>query len=280
MLLGVRFVQADGTVTWGGARVVKSVTGYDVPKLMVGALGTLGVIVEATLRLHAQPEAERSWLSRFDSVDAAQDFLVGLHASTVQPACVEILDPGALAVLGEAVAPCAVAVSIASVADAVRTQGEMLDRLATRAHGLTTPARGDFWDAYDASTTGSVAGGIVVRATCLPTGIAVTLGAFESIARKASLEWRASGSASGLLRVFFQGDCPADVWRDRIVTPLREHLAPQGGSVVVERCPAAVKAALDVWGPVDPGSFALMRRLKLEFDPGGVLNPGRFVGRL
>jgi FAD/FMN-containing dehydrogenases len=52
LLLGARFVQADGTVTWGGSKVVKSVTGYDVPKLLAGSLGTLGVIVEATLRLH------------------------------------------------------------------------------------------------------------------------------------------------------------------------------------------------------------------------------------
>ena len=57
LLLGVRFVQADGVVTWGGARVVKSVTGYDVPKLMVGSLGTLGVLCELTLRLHPQPDA-------------------------------------------------------------------------------------------------------------------------------------------------------------------------------------------------------------------------------
>ena len=59
LLLGVRFVQADGTITWGGAKVVKSVTGYDVPKLLVGSLGTLGVIVEATLRLHPLPPVER-----------------------------------------------------------------------------------------------------------------------------------------------------------------------------------------------------------------------------
>ena len=45
LLLGVRFVQADGAVTWGGSKVVKSVSGYDVPKLMVGALGTLGVLL-------------------------------------------------------------------------------------------------------------------------------------------------------------------------------------------------------------------------------------------
>src|SRR5262249_56653131 len=55
LLLGVRFVQADGTVTWGGSKVVKSVTGYDVPKLIVGSLGTIGVIVGATLRVHPVP---------------------------------------------------------------------------------------------------------------------------------------------------------------------------------------------------------------------------------
>ena len=49
LLLGVRFVQADGTITWGGSKVVKSVTGYDIPKLLAGSLGTLGIIVEATL---------------------------------------------------------------------------------------------------------------------------------------------------------------------------------------------------------------------------------------
>jgi len=62
LLLGVRFVQADGVVTWGGSKVVKSVSGYDVPKLMVGALGTLGVLAELTLRLHSRPDAESSWL--------------------------------------------------------------------------------------------------------------------------------------------------------------------------------------------------------------------------
>ena len=52
LLLGVRFIQADGVLTWGGSRVVKSVTGYDVPKLLVGSLGTLAVLGELTLRLH------------------------------------------------------------------------------------------------------------------------------------------------------------------------------------------------------------------------------------
>ena len=78
LLLGVRFVQADGTLTWGGAKVVKSVTGYDVPKLLVGSLGTLGVIVEATLRLHPMPPATRSWRLGLPSREAAAAFLAAL----------------------------------------------------------------------------------------------------------------------------------------------------------------------------------------------------------
>src|SRR5260370_39977251 len=61
LLLGARFVQADGTLTWGGAKVVKSVTGYDVPQLLVGSLGTLAGLREATPRLHPMPPATRSW---------------------------------------------------------------------------------------------------------------------------------------------------------------------------------------------------------------------------
>ena len=72
LLLGVRFVQADGVVTWGGSKVVKSVTGYDVPKLMVGALGTLGVLTELTLRLHARPEVECTSLVLLPDASAVQ----------------------------------------------------------------------------------------------------------------------------------------------------------------------------------------------------------------
>jgi len=50
--------------------------------------------------------------------------------------------------------------------------------------------------------------------------------------------------------------------------------------VVVERAPLDVKRAIDVWGPVGADALAIMTRLKREFDPHDVLNPGRFVGGL
>ena len=65
-----------------------------------------------------------------------------------------------------------------------------------------------------------------------------------------------------------------------LVERLRAFVAPVGGGVIIQRAPAAVRAAVDPWGPVEPGALALMRRLKDEFDAKRVLNPGRFVGGL
>ena len=56
LIIGISLVRADGTLARGGGKVVKNVAGFDLPKLLVGSLGTLGMIVSATFRLHPLPE--------------------------------------------------------------------------------------------------------------------------------------------------------------------------------------------------------------------------------
>ena len=56
LIIGVTIVRADGVVAKGGGKVVKTVAGFDLPKLMVGSLGTLGLIADVTFRLHPLPE--------------------------------------------------------------------------------------------------------------------------------------------------------------------------------------------------------------------------------
>ena len=153
LLLGLRFVQADGVTTWGGARVVKSVTGYDVPKLLVGALGTVGVVVETTLRLHPVPESERSWLLTGPSLEMMQTCLDRVADSPLVPDRLEVCDTVALAASGIGDSKAALAVSFGSVANAVAEQGERLVSIAHRAGASATERPMDLWQEIERATT-------------------------------------------------------------------------------------------------------------------------------
>jgi glycolate oxidase FAD binding subunit len=279
LLLGVRFVQADGVVTWGGSKVVKSVSGYDVPKLMIGALGTLGVLGEMTVRLHPLPEAERSWLIVSDSARAAQAIVERVVDSALQPSRLEIFNEAVLRIVsGES--GVGIAVSIGSVTEAVREQGERLAEIA-RSSGRRVLALPDrFWDKAGLAMS-APPGSTALHVSALADRIAGTVGAIEEALRVASpgAEVRLGGCAAlGTLRVVVSGAGVAEI--AAVISRLRALVDEVGGGVVVARGPAELRRAVDPWGPIEPGAFALMRALRAEFDPGRVLNPGRYVGGL
>jgi glycolate oxidase FAD binding subunit len=273
LLLGVRFVQADGVLTWGGARVVKSVTGYDVPKLMVGSLGTLGVLAELTLRLHPTPEFEAAWLASFRSMEQAQECVARLLASPVQPNRVEMLDDRALAACGLPVAAAALAISIGTVERAVRAQEVELTDIVKRARGRADTMGTSFWRAYDRAL--AAPGGVVLRIGTVPSRLAAT----HAETRAALAGAAVTGCAAlGALRARVEGDDTAALGRG--VERLRAFVADVGGGVLIERGPRSVREAVDPWGAVPGPALAVMRAIKHEFDPTGVLNAGRFVGGL
>ncbi len=281
LLLGVRFVQADGVVTWGGARVVKSVTGYDVPKLVVGSLGTLGVICELTLRLHPRPEAEATRLVIFDSVEAAAAFVARLLDSSLEPNRIEFLNGAALARLGgDQRVACAVAVSVGSVEAAVREEIATLDVFARQVGGTSAPAATDFWATYGSMMleAGRV---LTLHVASLPGQLVVTVRAVEQgLAAVAPEESAVVAGCAALGTVEVMLPASTVPIAPRLIDDLRERLAVLGGHAIVRRAPVEVRRRIDPWGPVEPEVMALMKGLRDEFDPRRVLNPGRFVGGL
>jgi glycolate oxidase FAD binding subunit len=275
LLLGVRFVQADGVLTWGGSRVVKSVTGYDVPKLLVGSLGTLGLLGELTLRLHPRPEAEATCLLPLGSAELAQEVVARLVDSTLQPSRLELLDAGALAACALPRAAVALVISIGSVEPAVRAQQALLVSEAARVRAQVETMGPGFWRTYDRAL--AEAGPTVLRVSTLATRLAPTIAEIG-----AALDGHArivTGCAPlGLLRVAIGDAEPARA--AAAVERLRAFVAEADGSVVIERGSTALRALVDPWGPVPAGSLELMRALKTAMDPRATLNPGRFVGGL
>jgi glycolate oxidase FAD binding subunit len=274
LLLGARFVQADGTVTWGGARVVKSVTGYDVPKLLVGSLGTLGVLGELTLRLHPLPETEATCLVALRDVETAQELVARLLDSTLQPTRLELLDGGALAASGLPAVGAGLVISIGSVEAAVRAQHATIAAEAARLRARVETLGPGFWRTYDRMLVAT--GATRLRVVTLTTRLAATVAETRAALGEGFV---LTGCAPlGVLRVGLAEDATGRL--ARAIERLRAFVGDADGSVVVERGSTALRASVDPWGPVAAGQLELMRALKQEFDPRGTLNPGRFVGGL
>jgi len=290
LLIGLRVVHADGTVTKGGAKVVKNVTGYDMNKLYVGSLGTLGVIVEATFRLYPIPPAERTWVASFPTALKAGEAIAGVLGSSIVPSAVELLNDTAAVTVGaqsgvtRGLGGVLLAVSVASVSEAVEAQIQTVRGMMREAGDglvLDGQAHERFWAAVRDLDPGDGAL-MVLKASVLPARVAEAMEHGERLAAQQGLRVAiVSEAGTGVLRYSFRADGGADriIRLAGVVDPLRAFAAGAKGSLVVLQAPPEVKATVDVWGPIGQ-SFALMQRLKDQFDPGRILNPGRFVGGL
>jgi len=266
-VIGIAVAYPSGKVARAGGKVVKNVAGYDLMKLHIGALGTLGVVAEVNLKVQAIPESEATLLGHFETATPAVAAGLLLARSYLAPAAATVLDRRALWECGlTADWRWTLALKLEGYArevDAARDQAVGAIRDAGgRVEGADLPAT--FWDA--------------VRDWSAPDGDVVLLRAIAPIAAIPTLSGAIPSEASVIIQ-------PAAGVVDLRVAPSSaaptlqrvRSLAGDEGQVVVASAPAAVKSSLDVWGPPPPG-FPIMRALKQALDPNGILNPGRFVG--
>jgi glycolate oxidase FAD binding subunit len=247
--IGMRVVTADGRLTRAGGRVVKNVAGYDLCKLYIGSLGTLGVIVEATFKTVPLPHKELALAFDFASPDAACKLVshAGRAGLNVHAASVRRDATGWHLGVDLWGAPAAVARSEFDIAASASGLG-----------GTQTPVR-------DSS---GVESPVVARIDATPRRL------------PALLSEVAGSPGAPIIAQPWDGVCriglPATAEAIEGARAIAGRLA---APCVIERCPAELKREIEVFGPV-PASFPLMQAIKWEFDPSGVLSPGRFVGRL
>jgi glycolate dehydrogenase FAD-binding subunit len=283
LVIGMTVVMADGTVVRAGGKVVKNVAGYDLPKLFVGSYGTLGILVDVTVKLRPLPAEERLVGVRFERLKDAAAAARAVMASDVIPNALELLDAEAARALDPAVAggPTLV-VGFDGLGEQVDWQcGELQALVGPLGGGAVQAMAADAWTRL--ARAAAVALGdrpaALMRLSVLPAqaGEVMEQAAVAARARGLACACSAHAGVGAVVAALFSDQGQQELTRVvATLTDWRGIALGGGGHAVLEWAPLAVKSQVPVWD--DAGAAGrIMQRIKAQLDPQNLLNPGRFV---
>jgi glycolate oxidase FAD binding subunit len=282
LVIGLTVVMADGSLVRGGGKVVKNVAGYDLPKLYIGSFGTLGVLVEATMKLRPRVDVDRLVVARFDRLKAAGAAARAVLGSDLIPSALELADGEALRRLGLG-GGAALLVGLDGIAEQVDWEVAELQRLLGpiglgETAVLDGAARDDAWRGLAGlGRPGHERVAAVMKWAALPNQIADLMEAGAAAAQRNGLVGAFTAHAGvGIITAVLAGGTNPNA----VVSTLTEWRAlvnRMEGHAMVEWAPLAVKERVAVWDSAGP-TLRLMKGIKERLDPRGILNPGRFVG--
>lgn len=286
LLIGLTVVGGDGSIVRGGGKVVKNVAGYDLPKLYIGSYGTLGVLVEATLKLRPLPDEDRLVVARFERLKDAGAAARAIVASDLIPSALELVDSGASRALGLAASGGALLIGVDGIKEQVDWQCAEVGRLlatlgSTVCRVLDDPGRDEVWRGFgELGRVGVEDMAAVMKWGVLPTQVAEIMEEGGTIALRSGLRAAVTAHAGvGIATAVLAGAGANADAVVRTLTDWRAMVNGAGGHALVQWAPLAVKERVSVWDAPD-AAFRIMKGIKERLDPRGILNPGRFVGGL
>lgn len=273
-VLGVHAVSGRGEIFKSGGRVVKNVTGYDLSKGLAGSWGTLAVATEITLKV--LPKAETQATIAIIGLDDGQAVaaMSAAMGSSAEVSAAAHLPADTSARFGTDMPGGGKAVTLLrleGIAPSVDYRAEALKKFLASFGALErveAPASAVIWRSIRDVTVFAGASDPVWRLSVTPGQAPAVLAAIRArVDARAYYDW-----AGGLIWAMVPdgGEAHAEAVRYAVA-------AHGGGHATLVRASAAIRAATPVFQPQDAALALLTKRLKQQFDPSGILNPGRMV---
>ena len=254
LALGVAFVTCTGVLARGGGRVVKNVAGFDLTRLSIGAWGTLGIISEATVRLHARPTGEATiTIALDDAASGVERVRLLLRRLPFTPYACEVLNAALAASMLGNDRP-TVLVRLGGNAGALRAQTASFVEL-----GTVIEADPGLWLQL---RTAEPPNAMVVRLSRLPSDIGRTWRDAAAIADACPGTLLHASPVRGVVRCIVPRD-------ERAERALTSAVASMTSTRLGERLPSPTWKVLPA-----PASDSLSRGVRAAFDPHHILNPG------
>jgi glycolate oxidase FAD binding subunit len=285
VVIGLRNVYPDGTVIRSGGKVVKNVAGYDMNKLFIGAMGTLGVVSEVTVKLRPLANCESLILVFFPegNLDDIRTFSKTLLDSTMEPVTLEVVNPSLSQKLcGQFTY--ALAISFEDVESSVRYQEKIVQSIKPPGTSMNILSQDEaqlFWHRfYKICPNGAEVHTRKETEASLKIGVVnldvlTVIRESEALKDSFNLQVEAHGGLGhGLCQVHLTGTSEDIV---AAIHHLRTIATKLGGYLVVKHLPLSLRQKVDVWGE-KPSYFFLLEGIKSKVDPNKILNPNRFVG--
>ncbi len=277
LVLGLRVALTDGYVVKTGGKTVKNVAGYELNKLFVGSLGTLGVICELTLRLAPLPEG-RAMVMAALSPSEAEEATARLVGSRLELTSLEVANHAAcermLGTLPVTVAPDCCVIFLGLMGDretVARQEREARDLLAGGCARVDGEEADGIWRLLREAAYPSAQGAVVVRVSVPVARVG------ETVRMVSSWEgwWVVARAGEGVVYAGPAEEGDSSEIRERLAQ-LRRNAEEGGGFAILESGPVELKREFPVWG-AETANVDLMRGLKESFDPAGIMGCGRFV---
>ena len=286
-VIGMKIVSPNGTITKSGGQVVKNVSGYDMSRLHIGGLGTLGIIAEVSFKLTPLPPKEITIITSFNSNRIAAEVALEVFDSNLMPLAITVFDTDshdqipdigihnpvlAIRIAGR---PATIERYVKDSTSIINKFGssnvEILDQIDSKP--LWERISNFGWNTPNSET-------LLCRISVLPSAVPDLIESIEKFEYDRSLIGKKmSHPAYGTVLVewhYENGPLNSEMV-STVLDTFSGLVQRLDGSLVIQRCPGKFREGIDIWGKIG-SSLGIMRRLKKQYDPNRTINPGRFIG--